>query len=396
MKTWAIPVGLSLALFVVFAVFFRTIILTPTITSDFGQHIDFARRAYEGMGLWPRHVLFFALVALTSFWSASLLVWQTSAWMWLAFFVAAKFLASVWFGRLWVKRSQVSQGREAGWIIAGALGLTVVFCFPQPAAYALDLWYAYSFPPNTWHNSTQIAVMPIAIIVFGLSVLQLDEPGNVRRAVAIAVFAILSALAKPSFLMAWLPSYGLCTLIVWARRRSFYEFIIAASPIALAVVIVLLQYYLIYVENINNSVVKIGYLDAWMSRVDRTPMHFYISIFFSSLFPLVFYALHPRKIVQLPHILSIGMVVTSYIFAMGLSEAGDSIQAGNFMWPIITANFISYMLCIFDLVVMGRGIRNGTPRAFAMRFSCQLLLFMGNVLWGVAYMVRLLETGHFA
>lgn len=390
MRTWAIPVGLSLALFIVFAAFFRTIILTPAISSDFGPHIDFARTAYEGTGVWPRHVLFFALVALTSFWSTSLLVWQTSAWMWLAFFVAAKFLASVWFGRLWVKRSQVIQGQEKVWAIAAAFGLTVVFCFPQPAAFALDLWYAYSFPPNTWHNSTQIAVMPIAIIVFGLSVLQLDEPGNVRRAAAIAVFAVLSALAKPSFLMAWLPSYGICTLIVWARRRSFYEFVVAALPIALAVAIVLLQYYFIYVENINNSGVKIGYLDAWTSRVDRTPTHFYIAVFFSSLFPIVFYALHPKKVVQLPHILSIGMVIISYLFAMGLSETGSSIEAGNFMWPIISANFISYMVCACELPIAYRSRDGGKA---VLKAALPAFLFGVSSLWGVAYLIRYIEIG---
>lgn len=395
MRIWGISVGLSLAFFVVFALFFRTIILTPAIHSDLNAHIDFARSAYEGTGPWPRHILFFALVALTSFWSASLVVWKTSAWLWLAFFVAAKFLASVWFGRLWIERYQGSQSGKVCWIVAIAMGLTVVFCFPQPAALSLDLWYAYSFPPNTWHNSTQIAVMPIAIVVFGLSVLQLDEPGNVRRATAIAGLAVLSALAKPSFLMAWLPSYGICTLIVWMQRRSYYEFIIAASPIIVAAMIVLLQYYLIYVENLNNSVVRVGYLEAWMSRVNRTPMHFYISILFSSLFPIVFYSFYPKRLVQLPHVLSIGMVVVSYIFAMALSETGTSTQAGNFMWSIITANFISYMICAFDLFAMCRGQESISAQGFSFRNALPATLFGASALWGVAYMIRYTQTGAF-
>lgn len=393
MRIWGISAGLSLALFVVFAFFFRTIILTPAIHSDFNAHIDFARSAYEGTGPWPRHILFFALVALTSFWSASPIVWQTSAGLWLAFFVVAKFLASIWFGRLWVKRFRGRQRSETSWIIAIALGLSVVFCFPQPTAFALDLWYAFSFPPNTWHNSTQIAVIPIAIVVFGLSVLHLNEPGNARRAVLLAVLAALSALAKPSFLMAWLPSYGICTLIVWAQRRSFRDFLVAAFPIGVAVVTVMLQYYLIYVENINNTAIKVGYLDAWLSRAGRTAMHFYISIFFSSMFPIFFYAAYPRRMMQLPHVLSIGMVVVSYIFAMTLSEMGNSIQAGNFMWSIISANFISYMICAYDLLALRRTEGELSASRFSLRSALPALLFGASSLWGVAYMIRYIQIG---
>ncbi|MBN9244838.1 MAG: hypothetical protein J0I98_18805 [Mesorhizobium sp.] len=393
MATRKLSVGLSLAIFVIFALYFRAIILDPNIGSDLNAHIGFAKSAYDGEGVWPRHILYFALVALTSFWSSSLSVWETSGWLWLSLLVVAKFAATLWFGRLWLGGSDqaVAQAESGGRdgnlaLVAIALCMTVVFCFPPPVAFLQGLWYSFSFPPNVWHNSTHIAVMPFAIVVFGLSVRQLEQPDNVGRAIAVTVMAIVSALAKPSFLMAWLPVYGLCTLILWWKDRSFRKFLIAILPVALSVAVLAVQYYLIYGKNINNASVKFGYMDAWLSRSGRFEIDFYISILMSSLFPIVFYLFFPARVKNLSHILAIGMVAISYFYAAAFSETGET-QAGNFMWPIIGANFIAYMLCIFDLHAICRrqkgGLRAGVPAAvFAL---CSI--------WGVAYMVRYLLIG---
>lgn len=395
---WKLPVALSLALFVVFALYFRTIILDPNISSDFNAHIGFAKSAYDGTGVWPRHILYFALVTLTSFWSSSLGVWETSGWLWLSLLVVAKFIATLWFGRLWLKKTDqaVTQtGKDADeiWhvIVVIALCMTVVFCFPPPVALMQGLWYSFSFPPNVWHNSTHIAVMPFAIIVFGLSVRQFSQPDNIGRAVAITAMAIISALAKPSFLMAWLPIYGLCALALWWRDRSFRKFVITALPVAFSALILIVQYYLIYSENINNTSVRFGYLEAWIIRPERSEFDFYISIFLSSLFPIIFYFMFPKKALELPHVLSIGMMTISYFYAAAFSETGET-QSGNFMWPIIPANFIAYMLCIFDLYAIHHKEMAGR-RSLSWRAGLPAALFGLCSIWGVAYMVRYLQTG---
>lgn len=399
MKEWKLHGLVGMALFVAFAAYFRTIILDTGINSDLNAHIGFAKAAFEGEGVWPRHILYFALVTLTSFWSASLPVWEISGWLWLSALVVAKFLATLWFGRQWlcsVHSGQLVQGALFGRnelvTLAIALGMTVVFCLPQPAAYAQDLWYAFSFPPNIWHNSTQIAVIPFAIVVFGLSMRQFDRPDDVVNALTMAGVAVLSALAKPSFLMAWLPAYGICTLLLLQRRRAPREFLIALLPAILAACVILAQYYFIYITTVNNTSVTIGYLDAWLSRAGRKEIHFYISILFSSLFPIVFYLAHSQRAKALPHVLSIGMVLISYIFASAVSEVGDT-QSGNFMWPIISASFLSNMLCAYELQAISRsGTLTGRLQK-ALRLTLPSLLFATNVVWGIAYMIRYLMIG---
>jgi hypothetical protein len=398
---WKLPVGLSLGLFVVFALYFRTIILDTGINSDLNAHIGFAKSAYDGDGVWPRHILYFALVALTSFWSDSLSVWETSGWLWLSLLVVAKFVTTLWFGRLWLSESdqaiaQTQTDSRNAWrvIVLIGLSLTVVFCFPPPEAFMQGLWYSFSFPPNVWHNSTHIAVMPFAIIVFGLSVRQFAQPDNIGRAVAITAVAIVSALAKPSFLMAWLPAYGLCALLLWWRERSFRKFAIIAIPVIFSISILSIQYYLIYIEGVNGTSVKFGYLDAWLSRAGRTEIDFYFSVFMSSLIPFVFYFMFTKKLFELPHVLSAGMVVISYFYAAAFNETGDT-KAGNFMWPIIVANFIAYMLCIFDLCAMYLHEKKIGRRPSLLRIGMPAMLFGLCSVWGVTYMARYLQTGGF-
>lgn len=401
MTTWKVPLTLSLVLFVVFALYFRAIILSPAINSDLNAHIGFAKDAYEGNGVWPRHILFFALVTSTSFWSASLTAWQTSAWLWLSLLQVLKFLATVWFGYLWLgmfgqpqsrPRANTFQTETAVTMIA--LCLAVVFCFPQPDALHKNLWYAYSFPPNTWHNSTQIAVMPLAILVFGLSVRQLTQPNNLTRALAIAVLAVLSALAKPSFLMAWLPAYGICTLFLWQRHRSARTFLITAAPAVFATAIILSQYYLIYTKSINNTSISIGYLETWTSSAERSELQFYISVIFSSLFPILFYITHVKRMTEPAHALSILMVIISYIYAIFLSESG-SVTSGNLMWPIISANFISYTICIFDIYATHdkRTQKNYTTSFF--RIHIPVAVFLLNSIFGIAFIIRYVQTGDY-
>lgn len=399
MTKWKLPVGLSLALFVGFALYFRTIVLDPNIGSDLNAHIGFAKSAYDGDGVWPRHILYFALVALTSFWSDSLSVWETSGWLWLSLLVVAKFVATLWFGRLWLSESdqaiaQTQADSRNAWRVIVLIGLcmTVVFCFPPPEAFMQGLWYSFSFPPNVWHNSTHIAVMPFAIIVFGLSVRQFAQPDNIGRAVAITAAAIVSALAKPSFLMAWLPAYGLCAFLLWRRDRSFRKFAIAAIPVVFSALIIIFQYYMIYSKDINNTSVKLGYLDAWLTRSGRTEIHFYLSMLLSSFFPVVFYFLFPDRIANKSHILSIGMVLISYFYAAGFSETGDT-QSGNFMWAIIVANFLSYMLCSFDLYAICRKEGEMEGRLSFLRAGLPAAAFGLCSIWGVAYMARYILIG---
>jgi hypothetical protein len=65
--------------------------------------------------------------------------------------------------------------------------------------------------PNVWHNPTTIFAAPFAVLVFHQAFLFRQAPG-LQMAFSVGASAALCALAKPNYLLAFLPAFGLVWL----------------------------------------------------------------------------------------------------------------------------------------------------------------------------------------
>ena len=85
-------------------------------------------------------------------------------------------------------------------------------------------FYKRQCGPNPWHNPTITFVRPIGLLAFFFFVCVIKSMENGREKkeyrkalVCFSVFSVLSVLAKPSFMMVFLPAMGCYAFIYWMR-----------------------------------------------------------------------------------------------------------------------------------------------------------------------------------
>ncbi len=86
-------------------------------------------------------------------------------------------------------------------------------------------FYKRQCGPNPWHNPTITFVRPIGILAvffFIYVIKDMEEKGEKKEykhaLIGFSVFSVLSLLAKPSFMMVFLPAMGFLTFICWIRE----------------------------------------------------------------------------------------------------------------------------------------------------------------------------------
>ena len=153
-------------------------------------------------------------------------------------FLTASFInvfVCVFITSLIVSRNFQKKITTSKWLIS-VFTLAVFFVHPVPLTYLHDgLLYIGYFTPNIFHNPTLILLKPIALLHFVLfcTVLK-DNHKNYSGStiyIALGLLLALSAIAKPSYIVIFLPSIGLVVLANMIFRQ--YP---AISPIRLMLI----------------------------------------------------------------------------------------------------------------------------------------------------------------
>jgi len=201
-----------------------------------------------------------------------------------------------------------------------------------------NLYYGY-FVPVVYHNPTQQLGKLFGLWVWFRFCRQFVEPQSATawtRVSLTGALCILSALAKPSFLIAFLP-VGACVAFVdllQGRRRRTLQF---AVGIALPSAAVLLwQGRMAYGAGLASEVIfaPFAVFDPWQT-VYKLPA--------SLAFPLVIVAMAWRAHAWHPRLGWTGLFLAIALFqTLFLAEAGN-VGAGNFAWTGQTAVFLTYV-----------------------------------------------------
>ena len=101
---------------------------------------------------------------------------------------------------------------------------------------------------NVWHNPTTVAVMPFGILLFYFGLLTL-KVRNLKNYLLLSAIIILNFFSKPSYILAWIPSFFLTLTFVktdeegnFAFSFNFKRFLIAcAAAVPLIVGLLLLK-----------------------------------------------------------------------------------------------------------------------------------------------------------
>lgn len=234
-----------------------------------------------------------------------------------------------------MKRRGVLTPWRAFAIIPATLIASHIFLFTL-ASY--DLYRGY-LSAVVYHSPTQQLNKLFALwitLLYGATFLE-GETVRVRTCLAFAILCVLSAVAKPSFLIAFLPAVALWTVAdLYALRRP--QLLRLGSAIFLPAVIVLFwQVRNTYASETASSVIVAPFA---VFKLDDVPLRFSMSL----AFPLVVAtaALWTRTWNA-----RLGFVWTFVAIAVAitlvLTETGRRAPDGNFGWTGQTAAFLVYV-----------------------------------------------------
>jgi hypothetical protein len=355
-KTRARRVVPALVFFAVLPVFGRLVHF-----EDFQRHMDFARQMLRGDSFQP-HPLFHALLILLcrgDFQSPPA-------------GVAIVLMAGCVAIRAWLTTCVLS-GRD--WLMA-TIAVCLAFAMPLPNWWGGQLVLGQP-SPNIWHNPTFIVAAPLCIALFFSAVRLLDKP-SLRWALLSGILMALSLLAKPNFVIAFLPIY--VPTLTFALRRwsqsgirlwnSLALGFVALSPgllVATVQAVVLTEQYVVYLYP----------LAVWKNWSRNIPA----SIVLGTAFPLSVAVAYLRQ-VNTDRTLTLAWLTMAVACAMFALMAGADLLAGNWGWGMHLANAV--------LFVASAAFLSRQPPNWRRRLC--LCILVCHTLSGLAYLAYWMRT----
>jgi hypothetical protein len=352
------------------------------VNSDLPHHARFVAECITS-GIFPLDFLYYGSVAVLSGFSTDLTVQLWATIVILSAAVAAKFLVTTTCLGRWLRVDAFGQPREFDILSLPALGLVLLFCLPLPGMN----WYLGQFPPNVWHNSTTIALMPFAVLLFYHSARFL-ETGEARRLVPTTVYMILGFLTKPSLFFVFAVVFPIFSLLRMGIGKRFAKSCIPVAIggvmlIAYAIPIFLSPEYSRASQDWRPSL-ELGWLDVWRLHSSNIPL----SILNSLLLPLLFLACYPRQfLADLKVRYSLSMLTAGLLLFAVVQETGPWGMSGNLSWQNIVCNYLLHCAIMVVFLRLKRAEPDFRPRDFVL-----LGVFLTEALLGVLYLVKIVLT----
>jgi hypothetical protein len=304
------------------------------LVSDLQVHARIARVGLETGTWWGTPLPYFSAAAVGGFRVDQV---DHGLILVLGIAVAAKYLVSVAIAeRELPSESGRSNLHSPAAIPSGLLALIALlsFAFSLPT----DSMYIGQLPPNVFHNSTVVFLMPFALALFWFSA-QFLRRGDNRSIVGVALSGALNVAAKPSFVFPLLVIFPLAALRRFRFGSALWK---AAGACALIALCLFIQYLYVYKSGATERIydaagfggggqakVKIDFLHVWSYFSSNIPL----SLLASLLFPIVAFAAYRRELwdYDLVRYAAALMAVSVLIFAT-FKETGVREFQGNFAW----------------------------------------------------------------
>lgn len=359
---------------------FEKILFESRVITDMITHAEHTIRMAQGDYL-PGHFLYFVTVYLLSFGSTNFeTILGTSAVV-LSGAVAAKYIVTK---KILVASMSVGKVRiENEAALASLVGLLLLICFSLP--FSMQRMYLGQFPPNVWHNSTTIFLMPFALWLFWQSYRYLERP-NTRYLFDITLLGLLNLAVKPSFFFCYAIAFPAMSWFVFRFGRSFWR---SLAPVAIACILLSAQSYLNFGYDLNRQTlgsnqITVDFLKIW-SVFSSNPLK---SLFLSVPFPLAFGLFYFREAVG-TLLLRYALLLFSVavMIAAFMAETGHRANHGNFLWQAMICNYVLFVATA--AVFLGILIEKKT---LTWKDQTIAFAFLLHVASGIAYLSRWLHT----
>jgi hypothetical protein len=352
------------------------------VNSDFHHHAGFIAGFVE-RGVPPLDFIYYGTVALLSGLSTDMDTLLRTTMVVMTVALLAKLLVTtVCLGR-WLEVDPVADRQEWDQLAGVAFGILLLFCLPLRSMN----WYLGQFPPNVWHNSTTMATMPFAVLLFFHASGYL-ETGRSRSLLPTTVYCALGLMTKPSVFFSFAPMFPLFALARFGWGKRFLQ---ACIPVAFSGVLMLAYIGLVFFTPLYEhgaggwqAEIGLGWLDVWRMHSSNVPL----SIVNSVALPLLFLVCYPRECAgDLKIRFSAAMLAFGVLLFAVVQERGPWAISGNMSWQNIMYNYLLHC----SVVVAFMRIKQRQPR-FGARDWLLLLAFSAEAALGVLYILKIFRT----
>ena len=354
---------------------FTAVVERMLSVSDFRGHIEFARQLAETGAMLPHfgyHIVVFAVQALTP-----------ADWVAAAGIVTLGGVAGSAAVLAWWLRGALSSSASA-LLVAAALVPAALFVLQpvlplDPTRY--DAWLFGYFPPNQWHSPTTLFSKPFALLLLGLGPAVVWPAYGTRagwpRMLTSAALVVMSALVKPSFIMAFLPALG--ALAVLHGRRSDWHWLGLGFALP-AVAVLAWQYYALNAEGASIILAPLHVI-GFFAPTDFVTLAWRLVA--SVLFPLA--AVVCFQSVLADRRVQIGWATFLIGAAIGylLAEGGRA-DNGNFLWSGQLAAFV--LFAATAVAVLRAAAAGGAGASGPGKFALCGGVFLWHVTSGIQHL----------
>ena len=362
---------------------------------DFQDHSRFVQEWLSENKSLPPNFLYYLVVAIFSFFKNNLKIIYLSSIFTLSLSVTLKFIVTKKIISDYFRVHNVANNRhQKNYIILFSLLMLFVFSFPNITVITNRWYYLGQIPPNVWHNSTVIFLMPFALLLFWQSYKQLIDPKS-NRIWIILLLIVANIFIKPSFFFVFVVIYPILLIEKFRFRKNFW---LNLLPIVVGVLVLYIEYRFIYVspsDTIAKSGIKIAPFHVW-SHFLSSPFPFILiplSIVTSTCFPIAYLIVYRKEYFK--NILTkyvFFLYVTGLIIFSTLSETGLREFHGNFSWQNIVCSYILFM--VTGLLLLKKIISNDTI-LIEKKNKVLVLLYLLHFLSGIMYIGKILLSRSF-
>lgn len=248
---------------------------------------------------------------------------------------------------------------------------------------------------NIWHNPPFILMLPFAIVCVELFIETfVKDNKTVKKLVLMSIMMFLSFLAKPSFIVSFIPACGIYIIYKGIKRKSFKSFINDLKSgvlVSLPVIIYFVLFYIMTFVNVQDKTftsICISPFGVWayflginnmnidlkIVRIILKTLQFLISFVCANAFS-IFYLVANRKWKDDKFkylIILFGVGVFYFTF---FAQTGDTFYDGNFSWNYAIGGIIIFIYCVNDLISTRK--QNGFIKYYIEVVLCSLHALSG-------------------
>ena len=262
---------------------------------------------------------------------------------------------------------------------------------------------------NPVHNPTQMCVRPFVLLsvclVYDIWGKQKNadykgtffkvEIGLKKYYIILSSILFVSVIAKPTFVEMYVPAIAFIMLgeliyKIYKKHPNIKTYFFhclkmffCACPALLYICLQFADYYIFGAEHSSeSSVILTEWLQIWKTQTENVPL----SILLGMAFPL-FVIVIDIKFFLTKDIgrMSLVAYLIGFLEAAILGESGDRFTHGNFLWPIMSAMLIVWVVTTFRIIILER--TQSLNKIQSRLINCAWAIFCLHVVCGISYII---------